>query len=413
MQDNEMAINAAQFADIEGLFEDKGGSGGIYLSIFDYTICQRSKSFDTEEEAMSNLTALLVNDPAWTGPHKTTNPKTKQDRYSCSKRYDRMIGRIGDISRHTKEFDASKGGGKVTNWDIVILSGGERLTLQLTYIDHVLKRFLKVAPNINFRLPLFISAFKAMKNGEGKQAVSFKQYQGDIKDIAALKNVDNWDKVEEYWRPQVDANGEKIQGSPYTGADGSILPPPIEDEEDGSWDYKAQNKFLSNYFRTNIEPTIKALAAEYGIESHDTDTSGTGDMTHTGGPVEDTTPVTTKPFIVVASNLAEMASSVHINRIKQLSKALSMDVNAVVAKLVGAGLDELNGDAAKYVMYMLEQRAAKLGVAILETPKPTPPPPAPTPAPVSDDLWDDDDATPAPLAQKQVVADADGDITDW
>lgn len=398
----QMMVDPSAYADVEGLFEDRPKGAGTFLSIFQHGICQRSKSYDTEEEALSNLTAMLVNDDGWAGPHKTTNPNTKQDRYSLAKRYDRMVARIADISKDTKEFDASKGGGKVTNWNIIMLSGGKRLTLQLTWCDPVLKRFLKVAPNIDYTRPLLISAFSSMRNGEAKQAVSFRQYQEDMADLAAFRDVDKWTKVNEYWQADKRGpDGKALEGSKSVGLDGTILPHPEYDEEDKSWDYRAQNKFLAMYFRDNILPTIKALAEQYGLDNPDTDTST---PTHTGPTVDDT-PVTIKPANPVAMSMNELATGGHIALFRRLAEAQNFEPDYACQKLTGVGINELSDEAVRYAIYKLQTRAAKkaetVGVApATPIPAPTPvvtPPPAQfvmDPADPADDI--DWDAAPAP-----------------
>lgn len=389
MSEETMLVDASAFADVEGLFEDKQGGRGTYLSIFDHAICERSKSFSygddsdkAKAECEANLAALQANDPAWSGPHKTVNPKTGADVWSNSKRYDRMIGRVADITKHTKEFNATQGGGKVTNWNILILTGGKYLTLQLVWVDHVLKRFLKVSPNVDFARPIFISAFGSMKDGSAKQAVSFKQYTGDLADIAAFRNVDKWDKIPEYWQAdKKDASGKTLEGAKWKGLDGSELPPGVKDDEDDSWDYKAQNKFLASYFRDNILPKIKALAEQYGLHNADTDTS---ELTHSGIPQDDDTPVTEKPLNPVAVNVGDLISGKNTARIKQLALAMGREADFVTDKLVGATLGSLSDQAGKYVIYKLEDHMAKNPSAVVA---PTPPPVVVAPE-ADDDLWD-------------------------
>jgi hypothetical protein len=401
-----MLADAEEFASSEGLFEDKGSKAGTYLSIFDFTICQRSKT-------------LPENPAGWEGPFTRQNPKTKEEVVSYAKRYDRMVARIVDISKHTKEFDAAKGGGKVTNWDLSLVFQGQLAVLQLVWIDHVLKRFLKVAPNINFSRPVLISAFKAMKNGDPKQAVSFRQCMTVEPDT----NVDNWTKVEEYWKPEVAQNGDKIEGAPYVGADGSLLPPPIQDEEDDSWDYKAQNKFLAVYFRDNVLPKIKAIAERYGLENKDSDSTVAGaELTHTGLPQANDAPVTEKPFNAVAQSLNDMVTGAHVARIKTLSQALGYEPNWATQKLVQADLNELTDEAGRYVIYQMESKLQKQPTQALapqqQAAPVTPPPPVrvPVPAPVTATVPDVevpwDDPAPSPVASAPAPPPVEDDV-DW
>jgi hypothetical protein len=387
MNPNEHLIeDGSDYADVEGLFEDKGGDGGMFLSIFDFSICQRSKT--------------MVE--GWEGPFSRKNPKTNEEVISYAKRYDRMVARIIDVTKHTKEFDASKGGGKVTNWNILLIAGGQKMTLQLTWIDSVLKRFLKVAPNINLEKPILISAFRSMKNGEAKQAVSFRQGEG--------KDLKTWTKVEEYWKRPVGPDGKTpIEGSSAVGADGTILPQPIHDEEDDSWDYKEQNKFLAKHFRDVTLPKIKAIAAKYGLDKQDSDESM---PTHTGGAG----PVTEKPADPLAHDMSDIASGTTLAEVKRVIGVFGWTPEAVVGKMFGPNISisELNEQAAGWMLYQLHELGKKRGVktelAVSKSKQ------APEP---EDDGLDDlfsgpatPAATPAP-APAPAAAPADDDDIDW
>jgi len=223
MQDNTQAQAANEVATddtVEGFNLKREGGKAIYLNVFDGSLCRKSKNFvDGWEEK----------------PIKTTNPQTKEDVFTFVERYDSIVARIVDVNKYQHKFE---NGGKVSGFDIALLAGGKRAILQLTWIEHTLKRFLKVAPNIDFEKPIRISVFATTKNGKKNTAVSFKQGDGP--------DPEQWDKVNEFYNN-----------------DNEEMPKGIHDDNDDSWDYKPQNKFLGEKFAADTLPKIKVIAARY------------------------------------------------------------------------------------------------------------------------------------------------------
>ena len=206
--------------DVEG-FIKKTKSDTVYFRVFDGSICQTSK------EAREG----------WEGPIETTNPQDKTPVYTYIDRYDQVVARIVDVNKYQKTFD---NGGKVSGFELTLLAGPRRAIFRLKWIEPVLKRFLKVAENIDFNKPVRISVFSTIKNGKKGTAVSFQQGDGP---------VDQWNKVNEFW-----------------GRDNAELPQGVHDDMDDSWDYKEQNKFLGQKFAETVLPRIKAIAASHGIQ---------------------------------------------------------------------------------------------------------------------------------------------------
>jgi hypothetical protein len=354
----------------EGFYEGSGRSGQKYFQVFDFSICQRSK---TEIED-------------WEGPITKQNPRTGEDVDSWVRRYDRLVARIIGFERKTIEFEK---GGKATNWNFTLVAGSQKATLQLTgsakQMEPVLKRLLKVAPNIDFERPLLISAWPSSKGGEKKQAVSFRQGEG--------KDVDKWDKVPEYWQRELD-DDDKPTG-PSTGRDGTVLPQPVHDTEEDEWDYRDQNKFLINYFRDNIKPKIDEIAERY---------EGKDFPTHSGPPKEDDeddsavrrvqkknqaekeekrekkgrVPVTDyedpdwkpeKPEDPIATSIPSQARADQLDVIKALTKAAKWKTETVAQKVLGCSYHEMSQEAADFLIYRLIKRMKKEEIDVPDLPK--------------------------------------------
>jgi hypothetical protein len=365
-----------------GFFKKSKGTG-VYFSIYDYSICQRSK---TQIEG-------------WEGPRETTNPKTNEKVFTWFMRYDSIATYIVDVNKFKVEFAADKGGGKASGIKLTLAAGTMRAELQLQWGDKgpepVFKRFLKVAPNIDFNQPILISAFKTK---DGKQAVSFKQ--------GTDNDPQKWDKVEEYWKREIDPVTEKaVTDAPQMGADGTVLPPPIHDEFDDSWSYVAQNRFLMVYFMEKIEPKIKEIAKAKGIKQEEAGET----PTHTGVPDEVIPVVTEKPANPVAQTLQEAATGAQRAEIKSLSVAANFDFEAQCQSVMGCSFSELNKLGASFAIYKLKEMVAKQGqtapvqqAQAASTATAAPAAPATAPAPASDD-WG---TASAPATTHEVASEA-------
>lgn len=358
---------------VEGFFEKGKHKGGMYLSVFDGSICQRSK---VEIEGWDHV--------------ETTNQTTKETVHSWVHRFDRVVARIIDIDKEKVTFT---NGNSVTNYNIILMAGNKRAVLQLQYMDSVLKRFLKVAPNINFDRPILISAWSTMKEGKKKQAVSFRQGEG--------KDVDKWVKVEEFWKTPRDKDGNIL--GPSTAPDQSVMPQPVQDEDDDTWDYKAQNKFLVGHFRENVLPKIKVIAEKYGhVEKAQNDGASTPEFSGLPSDAAPAVDPSVKPTEYLATQTGLAMSGEQTAQIKALCKQIGVEPEAVVQKLLNTSLHLLNTQGAAYILYKLTKKLAKMKAEgkIKEAPAPPPPPPAPV-APASEDDEDDewglaDTPTPAP-----------------
>lgn len=328
-----------------GFFKKSANAGIPYFHIFDHSICQKSK---TAAEG-------------WEGPIETEHPQTKAKVHTWIMRYDSIAAYIADAEWFTKEFTKEQGGGRTAGIDLTLQAGKMRARLTLKWgangPDQVLKRFLKIAPNADWDKPLLISAFE---NREGKQAVSFRQ--GDDPD------PQKWTKVDEYWRRPLGPDKKPDFSFPATGADGSIMPEPEQDEFTQKWDYSAQNKFLMRHFMTVTLPKLKAIAEAKGFKSDpapagaDADVDDDGFPAYSGQtPVEEIPVVTTKPDNVVAASMAEMATGAQRAQIRAMSTQANFDFESKCQEVLGCPFDNLNKLGASFAIYKLGQMIAKQG----------------------------------------------------
>jgi hypothetical protein len=340
MSDFEDAVHGTDdYSDVEG-FEEKRGSSMIYFRVFDKAICMTSKEpRDGFEEK----------------PIETTNPQTKEKVKTYVKRFDRLIARIVGFRREKKEF---KGGGRAIQYNVYLMAGDKKASLQFMGNDPTFKRFLKVAPNIDFTKPILISAFPSKKTvgGESKYvtAISFRQGQGT--------NVDQWDKVEEYWQRPKDDDGKPLPNKPSKGPDGSKLPPMVHDEDDDSWDSREQDKFLREYFKDNVLPKIEAIEQKYkaaGQTVAPKPEGGTG-TDFNFGENREIPVVTEKPDNPQMKSLDDGMTSDQRSELKKLFKHLGKDPEKSSQKMLGVGFDELSLEAGSYLTYRVKKQIDKL-----------------------------------------------------
>lgn len=394
---------------IGGFFEDDGSKrGGLFFQMFDGSICLKSK---TQIEG-------------WEGPIETKHPRTKESVFTYIKRFD-LVCKIVNVEKRRVEFDD---GTKITNYNLTIVAGGKRGLLQLTYMDAMLRKFLKVAPNIDFDRYVRLSAFKKLKAGKNKQLISIKQALS-AEDERTL-DPREWPAVTFYWKSKEDDQGRPDYSTPAKGSDGSVLPAVEHDEDDDTWDFKEQNKFLVKHFTTNQLPTIKAIADRLGIKDYE---EGTGDAPMFSGPQEPEIPVVTeKPSTFTYENVKDAMTSGQAKELRALCKRVGADPDKIANKMCNeTDFDDLSIVGAAYLKYRIEKKIKK---AQAEDPTAYPEPKEDDSALKAelmrrneekkkkaqsddddDDDEDDDDwgAAKAPKASKKKASDDDDDDDDW
>lgn len=329
---------ANQLADdgVGGFFESKASRGGMFFQMFDGSICLKSKTMIE----------------GWEGPIETTHPKTKEAVFTYIKRFD-PVCKIVNVEKRRAEFDD---GTKITNYNLTLIASGKKAILQLTYMDALLRKFLKVAPNIDFERYVRISAFKKMVKGKNKQLISIKQAASESDETTV--DPREWPPVPFYWKSPLDEDGQPNYDKKAKGADGSVLPKVDHDEEDDTWDFKDQNKFLVKHFTENQLPVIKAIAEKLGIKDYVEDGADAPMFT---GPAQPEIPVVTeKPSTFTYENVKDAMTSEQSKELRALCKRIGADPDKISNKICGdTDFDELSIVGAAYLKYRIEKKIKK------------------------------------------------------
>lgn len=329
---NEEFDELAEMQEEEGGFFEKGtGAKGLYFQIFDGGIVMKSKEVMDGFETVSYF-----------------NKKKKEDVISYVKRYEEIVARVVNVEKRKVKLDD---GTKFINYNLTLLAGKKKAVLQVNYMDAFLRKFLKVAPNIDFSQLIRFSAFKKTVNGKEKQLISIKQGTG--------KPYKEWPAVPFYWEHEKHPNGEYDLDSPAVGADGSVLPRIVHDEESDEWDSREQNKFLVNYFNENCLPKIHEIAEKLGINTKDYEevsaSSGT-EVMHTGPAIP---VITSKPEEPAANGLADAMTPHQSSELRRLFKQIGADPDKLSNKFLETDFDDLSIEGAAYMKYRIEKKIAK------------------------------------------------------
>lgn len=158
---------------------------------------------------------------------EVTNPKTGAVITKYGFRYDSVSGHVVKILKYDTERKYST---RYFGFKMHIVEGGETYVLDMPYNSQILRRFLRVARNIDWALPLSITVFKGKKeNGLEELGVWFQQKAATVKPY--------------YTR-------EQPHGMPEATHD------PVED----AWDFKAQHRWLVARLIEETIPDIDAAA---------------------------------------------------------------------------------------------------------------------------------------------------------
>lgn len=352
----------------EGFFERSKGPRGMYFHLFDGSLCIKSPTAPTDGQGW---------DPE---PVETTNPRTKATVHTYVKRFDRLVCRIVDVRKRRREFES---GGKVTNWNFTLMAGSKKAVLQTVWMDQLLRKILKVAPNIDFEKPIMLGAFSKIENGKTRQRISIRQG-------GTSADSNDWSPVPFYWENAKNPDGSPDWSSEAKGADGTVMPGIIHDEDDDTWDSKAQEKFLAQHFVENTLPKIKAIAERLGIRDDDStnsDGGAAGGVTHTGTVEESIPVIMERPENVEATSVANAMTSKQSYDLRRLAKQIDKDVDVLAQKFVGVDFDDMSKEAASYLKYKIEKYIDKTRTAEPEA--------LPEPETKKATVSDDDDWEPA------------------
>jgi hypothetical protein len=342
--ESKQAAMLASDEEFTGGFIEKGtGSGWLRFQVFDGTICLKSKT--------------PVNEKGWEkDPIPTTHPKTKKEILTWIKRFDSLVVRVINVERRRTEFE---GGSKITNYNLTLLAGPRdkpiRGTLQLVYMDAMLRKFLKVAPNIDFTKFIRFSAFKKVTEGKSKQLISIKQGDGP--------DYQQWPAVPFYWQHGVDDKGYADYSTKAVGADGSVLPAPLHDEDSEEWDFKAQNKFLVSYFMEKVKPRVDDAAKQLGLDRFVPPPENEGTPEFSGPAREEEIPIVDeRPSVLTAMSVKDAMMPAQASEIRKLCKLIGKSPEKMTQTLFkdeDLDFDDLSINAASYLTYRLNKKIAK------------------------------------------------------
>jgi hypothetical protein len=211
---------------------------GIFLHIKHGTICEESK---TPKEKFV--------------PVEVTNPRSGQVSTKYIKPYKLVEAMIKRIEWYEREYD----GTPFMGWKLVLDADGVICTLDLPLQSQTATRFMKLAENLDFSVPV---EFSAWKTADDKTALSVKQ------------------------------NGVQVPQK-YTKDNPGDCPPPVQGFGK-KWNYDAQTQFLHERMTHVVIPRLVAL---HGAEREQAESqNGTGAQSadtpaHTADGAEITDPM--------------------------------------------------------------------------------------------------------------------------
>ena len=160
---------------------------------------------------------------------EVTNPKTGEVLTKYGFAYNTVTGRVMKLVKYDTE---QKYAMRFFGFKLHLLDGEDSYVFDMPYNGPAFRRFLTVAPNIDWTYPLSITVFKGKKKH----------------DAGADPMV--------VWLRQ---RGETVKAY-FTKEQPHGMPLAIQDEHSKEWDFKAQRRWLTNYLIENILPEIEKAA---------------------------------------------------------------------------------------------------------------------------------------------------------
>lgn len=160
---------------------------------------------------------------------EVTNPKTGALLTKYGYSYNKLTARVTALVKYDTE---KKFATRYYGFKLHMEDGTGVYVLDMPYQSQMLRRFLRVMPNIDWNLPLSISAFKGKKHaGSGEELGVWFQQRGET--------------VKPYF------SRENPHG----------MPEAIQDPMTKDWDFKAQHRWLVQFLLDGIMPEIAIAAA--------------------------------------------------------------------------------------------------------------------------------------------------------
>jgi hypothetical protein len=160
---------------------------------------------------------------------EVTNPRTGQVIKKHGFKFRNLTGRVTSLVKYDTEERYST---RYFGFKLHVKDGADSFVLDMPYQSSMLRRFLRIAPNVNWLLPLSITVFRGKKaDGSEEMAIWFQQ------------------------------QGETVKAF-YTKDHPNGMPTATQDPETKEWDFKPQHRWLVQKLKDEIIPAIDMAAAE-------------------------------------------------------------------------------------------------------------------------------------------------------
>jgi hypothetical protein len=159
---------------------------------------------------------------------EVTNPKTGARSTKYGYRFRDVSGHAVKLVKYDTE---KKYATRYFGFKLHIVEGGETYILDMPYKGQMLRRFLRVARNINWSLPFSITIFKGKKGDKDSEETGV-------------------------WFQQ---RGETIKPY-YTREEPRGMPEAYHDPNTNEWDFRAQHSWLVDRLKAETIPDIEAAA---------------------------------------------------------------------------------------------------------------------------------------------------------
>lgn len=159
---------------------------------------------------------------------ETNNPRTSEKVTKYGYRFDTVSGHAVKLVKYDTEHKYTT---RYFGFKIHLVEAGETYVLDMPYNSQILRRFLRVARNVDWALPLSITIFKGKK----------KDREGDELGV---------------WFQQ---RGETVKPY-YTKEQPHGMPEALYDNDLQQWDFKAQHRWLVDRLKVETVADIEAAA---------------------------------------------------------------------------------------------------------------------------------------------------------
>ena len=166
---------------------------------------------------------------------ETTNPKTSAKVVKYGYKFNDLKGYVTKLEKYDT---GSQYATRYFGFKMHIVDGPETFILDLPYKSQILKRFLRLAHNIDWSKPLSITVFKGKKK------------EGDRKGNSEETGV---------WFRQDDATVPSY----YTKDTPNGMPIAKQDPNTLEWDFRAQQSWLVEKLKSETIPAIEAAARRH------------------------------------------------------------------------------------------------------------------------------------------------------